>query len=313
MKRWIAGWLAAVFLFSAGVACAEGSPGSGTAGIQESVVTIEGEEIGSLGENLMFLAELMKNEDVRALLSRQDVSDLFTEAVLKVAVWLYENRPVAMKVLAELGVSENDCVLIGRVWDAFERVRSKAQEYAGTEDGKLLDREWQLIKDDPDLQAVQNSLIRVLTSKDTQELAGELLAAADAESGEDAQDGPLTQQAKEREVDGTSVSGRMLLRIMKILDESEWDSEHLTNLLMNENIWNLVMHLANRESEVIPVAQEEFEKLMEDPEMADFITRAIVDVISVKDRLFELADEMPEGVPADADGDITDQKEDAAP
>ena len=312
MKKWIAGWLAAVFLFSAGVARAEGSPGSGTAGIQESVVTIEGEEIGSLAENLLFLAELMENEDVRALLSRKDVSDLFTEAVMEVVIWLYENRPVAMKVFAEMGVSEKDCVLIGRIWESFERVRSKALEYAETEDGKLLEQEWQQVRDDPDLQAVQSSLLRVLTSKDTQKLAEELMAAADTEPAEDAQDGPLTQQAKEKEVDGTTASGRILLRIMKILDENEWDSENLANLLMNEHIWQLAVHLANRESEVIPVAQEEFGKLMDDPETADFITRAVMDLISVKDRLFELTDKAREDSPADADI-TTDQKEDTAP
>ena len=302
MKRWIAAWLALMVLFSAGTALASGEPPKGTVEIQEALVSEEGAELGSLGENIGFLVKTLQNEEIRSLLSRDDVKEIFTEVILKVLIWMYENRPVTMKILAEAGVSEKECGFIEKIWDSAEHIRDAVNEYSQTEDMQRLVREAELLINDPDINAARDNLIRALTSEDASAI---LQASADAVA---AGTGDLTLEAEERNVDTKSFIGSVLLRFMRILEESQWSSEYLPQLLKNEKLWNFAIHLANREISIAPVIQEEYEKLTGDPEMMAFFRQTALTLVNAKDQVLALL----ENIGGEGTENTEEQKEETA-
>ena len=151
MKRWIAGIMAAVLL----AACTPAGAGEAPAG-----------KSGTLAENLGFLREMADNEDVRSLIQIQDVQDLMTEVVAQVVIWMVQNRPVTMDILAELGVGETDLRCIGRIWDSAERIRDAWQAYFETEDGRRLAAEMEAAQRDPEIQEALDNFLDMCTCED---------------------------------------------------------------------------------------------------------------------------------------------------
>ena len=92
MKRWLAGLLSVMILFSGGLCLAENAEPMENADIQETVVSVEGESLGTLSENIRFLKDLAADEEVRELLGMEEVKTVTSEVIWRVLVWLYRNR-----------------------------------------------------------------------------------------------------------------------------------------------------------------------------------------------------------------------------
>ena len=103
MKKWLAVLLSVMILFSGSLCLAESTEPKENADIQETVVSVEGESLGTLSENIRFLKDLAQNKEVRELLGMEEVKTVTSEIIWRVLIWLYQNRPVTMKILAELG------------------------------------------------------------------------------------------------------------------------------------------------------------------------------------------------------------------
>ena len=331
MKRWFAGILAVILLFSGGSAFAESSPAQGNAGLPEAAAE-DGEGTGTLKDNLRFLVDTFRNEEVQSLLRRKDIQDLFNEVIVKVLVWMIENRPVTMKILAEMGVSESECGLIGRIWDSADRITAAAEEYWETEDGKLLKQEFDAVLNDPDINEAFESMFRIFGSGEFVQLLQEIKEAADSdapaaegtavpgdspETGTDGeedgepepQEGLLMQQAKERQLDSTTFSGQVLMAAIRLLDQADLEMDFLGKLLTNENLWTLISHLARRESNAVLQAREEYKQLMNDPEIAAFFRRTADELFAARDQIYDLID----GLSEEETPGSGDQKEEIVP
>lgn len=334
MKRWFAGILAVILLFSGGSAFAESNPAQGNASLPETA-SEDGKGIGTLADNFRFLAETFRNEEVRGLLQRQDIQDLFNEVILRVLIWMIENRPVTMEILAELGVSKTDRGYIDRIWDSADRIAAAAEEYKETEDGKLLQQEIELVQNDPDINEALDSLFRFFNSGEFVQLLQEIQEAADTDAEEaegtavpgdspetgttgteeetagasEPQEGLMMQQARERQMDSTTFSGKVLLAVIRLLDNTDLEIDFLAKLLTNENLWTLIIHLANRESDVALQVREEYEHLMSDPEMVMFLKTTADELFAARDQIFDLMG----GVSEEELPESGDQKEEVVP
>ena len=99
------------------------------------MVSGEGEAPGSLAQNLRMIQNLLKDEDMQAILKNKDASAVTAEIALRVLMWLVQNRPVTIKILVELGIGETELKCIEKIWDSSERVAAAYKEYLDSEDG----------------------------------------------------------------------------------------------------------------------------------------------------------------------------------
>ena len=269
IKRRLAVMLAGMVLFSCVTAPAENT-GRDTVGIQESVVTREGETAGTLKEHFLLLAQLAEKEEVRNLMRMEDVSIIANEVVWKVLVWMARNRPVTMKILAELGLAESELRNVGKLWDSAERVYAAFEEYSGTEQGKRMITDLDALLNDEVFTKSLKSLQALLTSEDL----GNILTALKEVTESDRTgwtEGTLTKEALDRNVDQTTFTGSLLLALFNVLDQTGWAMESLPDLLMNENLWRFLKDINEGSKELDRTMQEEFSLLAEDTEMTAFL------------------------------------------
>lgn len=279
MKRRLAALLACMVLFSCAAAPAE-DIGLHTVDIQESLVSREGQEDRTLEEHLLQILELLQRKEVRNLLKIEDVSLIASEVIWNVLVWMWDNRPVTMKILAELGIGETDLRNVDKLWDSAERLSSALEEHSKSEQGQRLEAEIHALAADEEFRKSLNSLADLMTSEDLGNLLASLQEAA--ESGSTAlSDGPLTAAALERELDRASFTGSLLLSLLNVLDQSEWARETLPGLLFNENLWRLLLDAAQGSEELDRIFREEFTLLTSDPEMNSFLQRTLYAVFNL--------------------------------
>jgi len=278
MKRWLAGLLSVMILFSGGLSLAENAEPKENADIQETVVSVEGENLGTLSENIRFLKDLAQTEEVLDLLKIEDVKNVTSEIIWRVLVWLFQNRPVTMKILAELGVKESDLRCIEKIWDSADRIGIALEKHSQTEDGRQLQAEAAAVKNDPELQESWDNFQELATSEDLVTVLNELNAAAKTEFAErKSSDGVLTQEALNRQVDQSSFSGKLILKALSILDQSEWARESVPKLLKNENLWRFLTHLSSGNKELDSVLREEFVLIVSDPEINVFFQQTLTE------------------------------------
>ena len=265
--------LALAMLFPAALpALAENPEKKETADIEESMVTLEDEDLGSLAENFTLIKDLLKDEEVQGILNNQEVASVTSEIVFRILVWMFQNRSVTMKILAESGVSEADRQSIEKIWDSVDRVTSAYTDYLETEDGKQLQAECEAVKADPDIQQSVADFKDLVTSKDLNLLLQAITEAAKADAAENALEGSqLTQSAVEKEIDDTTFMGTMILQVMKILDQSTWAQDSVPKLAKNENLWKLLTHLANGNQELDQLLRTELKLILGDREINVFI------------------------------------------
>ena len=159
MKKWLAVLLSVMILFSGSLCLAESTEPKENADIQEAVVSVEGESLGTLSENIRFLKDLAQNEEVRELLGMEEVKTVTSEIIWRVLIWLYQNRPVTMKILAELGVKESDRRCIEKLWDSADRIGEALMNHSQTEDGRQLQAEAEAVKNDPDIYDANGEIV----------------------------------------------------------------------------------------------------------------------------------------------------------
>ena len=305
VKRWLAA-LAAGIMFFSGTAALSEAPGRDTVGIQESLVSREGTSGQTLEEQFLDLLKVLDTEEVRNLLKYEDVQEIFTEVIVKVIIWMAENRTATMKILTELGVGEGDRRCIGKIWDSAERISAVSREHRDPEDGKLLEEEFNDLMGDPDFQRFLLNLETALQSDHIRALSEAVKSAAESAVAPEPGSGPLAQEAV-RQLGRENFTATLLSLLMNVADESEWIREDVPKLLKHEKLWTFMRHLTMAGSEVNQVLQEEFRTLTADPEVSAFLERTLNAVHAVGEKAVSLS-----SVPAPGNGS-QENTEEAAP
>ena len=278
MKRWLAALLAVALLFSGGTVLAENANSRDIVDIQESMSSREGETVGTLAENILFLMEALQKEEIRSLLKMEDVQDILSEVVYRVLAWLVENRPVTMKILAELGVVESDLRCIEKLWDSADRISAATEAYMETEDGKQLSAEIKAVQQDQELRETLVRFAELLSSEDLLSMLSTISDAVDqVADAERASAGSLTEIALSRQLDPTSFIGNLVIDLLIVLERSKWARESLPALLNSETLWPLLNHLADN-TQLDAIYQEELTLLMRDPDINDFLQRTLTEL-----------------------------------
>ena len=272
MKRLLAGWLAVTLLFAAGITLAENPGEENTVSIEESLVSGEGLDPGSMAQNLRMLQELLKNEDVREILKNPDVNSVLSEVLGRILVWMIKNKEVTMKILTEMGVNETDRNSIEKIWDSLDRINESYKEYLETDDGKQLAAEYAAVKNDPDVIQSAKDFQTLSTSEDLDQLLKALDAAVDADkSNDEMENGQLTQAVLDREVSDKTFVGTLILEIVQVLDSSPWAQNSLPKLANNENVLKFLHHLAKGTPEQDKLIRDELQLILGDREVNLFI------------------------------------------
>lgn len=299
-KRWLAGLLAGLVLFSWSAAPAEGS-GRDTVGIQESLVSREDTPSLTLEEHLQLILDLLQKEEVQHLLKIEDVSKITTEVVWKVLAWMISHRPVTMEILREFGLAEADRACVGKIWDSADRVAGAVREYEKSEEGIELQAAAHALLNDPDFRDSLEDFLAMISSEDFREILDSFRNAAASGPEEVPGNGPLTQAAMDKHLDSGSFLGTLLLDVLGMLDRSEWARESLPALLTNDNLWALLLLLTNGSAEVNDAVANEIRLLSEDEEVYAFAERALSASSSLVKELRRLGgtvpDENPDEIP----------------
>lgn len=278
MKRWIAWILAAALLLACFPAAAQNTVGMSDADIQESMISREDGTESTLGETLVFFITLLQDEEIQDLFQIQDVKDLVNEGAVKVLVWMIQNRPVTIKILAEFGMSEEDIRCVEIVWDSADRIAAKWDEYAGTEDGKQLNAEIDAVRNDPELAQGLTSFLEMITSEDFLSIVETIAkTVTDISAEEETDRSAWDMQALgelEAKIDTTTVTGGLFKELLTVMQNSPWGQESLPEVLHNENLKNAAIHLS-RENEFTVFLKEEVAALGKNPEVNGMIRRLI--------------------------------------
>ena len=272
MKRLLAGWLAMMFLFAAGISLAESSKDDETVNIEESLISGEGLDPGSMAQTLRMFEELLQDEDVKAILKNKDVNSVASEVLTRILIWMIQNKEVTMKILAEMGINETDRNSIEKIWDSLERINDSYKEYLETDDGKQLAAEYAAVKNDPDVIAAANDFKALSTSEDLNQLLQALNEAVEADkTNDEMENGELTQAVLDREVDDKTFVGALIIEIMQVLDRSPWAQKSLPKLATNENVLKFLEHLAKGSPEQDKLIRDELRLILGDREVNLFI------------------------------------------
>ena len=274
MKRWLA-WILipalALSSFSGAAALSEDEM-PGTAEIQESVITDEGDrEPDTLNDNLRLIIDTFHSPEFQDLLKNDEVKDVLSEGTTRVAIWLLENRTVTMKILKELGVSEKDRQCVEKIWDSASRLYNLEQEYEQSEDGQLLRAEIQALWNNP---VFQQFLKDYRTSMETIDFR-ELLKAVKrtVEEGPDSPGDPdLATVFRAEGVEDDSIPAALIMVFLSFAQLNQVSNRSLKLLLKEKDFWTVVLHIANNRLNMdqLPML-EEFRKLTSDPEVMDFL------------------------------------------
>lgn len=297
LKRWTAGLLAGLFLFSACFAFAEKTGGDSTVRIQESLVSREGEAPDSLEDTFRMLIRLSQREEVRNMLKIEDVSSIFTDVILKVLEWMDQNRPVTDKILTELGIGEDDLGCINKIWDSADRIAEATRTFQDSETGQRLEREFTELFMDPDFRESVSNFQALVSAEEVENVLSALQQTV--ESGKEVSetsDVKLTDEALERQLGRASFTGSLLIVLLEEIQQSAWGRDSLPKLLKNESLRTLLTDLAATDTELDKVIREEISSLLTDQEVTDFIFRASRSATNVINEYKSLSDSVGESV-----------------
>lgn len=126
--------------------------------------------ISEMSENLKIVSALLNSEDFRHLLEIDDVKFLISDILAESVIWMLQNRPVTMKILAELGAAENDLKVINRLWDSETVIEHSVVDYLDEPDGQLLQEQANQLFGSSDFLQTVKDFTSLATSEDLQNL-----------------------------------------------------------------------------------------------------------------------------------------------
>ena len=269
--------LSLVLLLTAPLAALAEDPGiKENADIEESMVSGEGEAPGSLAQTFRIIQNLLKDEDMQAILKNEDVRTVTAEITFRVLMWLVQNRPVTMKILVELGISETELKSIEKIWDSSERVADAYKEYLDSEDGKQLMAEFEAVRNDPEILGCVTDFRDLLTSGDLKLLLVTLKDfSRDTLADSVLYDGPLSQEAEELNLERSDFIGKLIFEILHVLEQSDWAQSSLPKLADNKNLWLFLHHLSTGNPELNQLVRQEFVQIIDDEEIMAFLQKTL--------------------------------------
>ena len=288
MKRWFAALLAGIMLFGWGTACAEQRPQTNADIVAQMATQENSEEKTGLTDMFTTLIEVVTSEEFRSLLEFDDVKEVINDVLAVTLSWLYENRPVTMKIFRELGVEDQELSIIDRLWDSMDRILSALDDYLTSEEGKALEASWTELQSDKSFKKFVTDFVSLVNKEDIQALIrtliqairteGEILSEleADKEKEETAFSSSMILKAREKlRAKGltkeTSISGS-LLRILEHVMNSEWAKDAMPELIEKECLWNFIEQISGiADSELAKTIRAELSALGEDPEMQQYM------------------------------------------
>ena len=292
MKRWLAALLAATLLLSALPGLAENGPEVDTVGIEESVVSPQGDDAGD-AENREILLSLLQDEEIKSLLKNDELRDVLSEITWDVLVWLFQNRPVTMKILKELGFSEQEVGCVAKLWDSAERISAILDNFKESESSRQLDADFEALIHDPDIRESAVNFRRMATSGQITLLLEALTySLEDKPVGE--YSGLLTDEALRRKLDTATFTGKLILQLLHIVEESDWARESLPKLRDNENLWRFLIDVAKFNPELDRQLLQEISLVTGDPELFDFLKKAVSQIVILHRYLSDGPDTKPQ-------------------
>ena len=239
----------------------------------------------SLQEYVHLVTVLLESEDFRHLMEVEDFQYFLNDVLLDTLEWLWQNRPVAMKILDELDLSEEDRRLVTDIWDSAERIEANLKEYAATPDGAKLMEDLLTLMDSEHLYQSLSDLGDLLSSDDLEKvllaLSGSLEETSEAVPEGD--DTPLVELIRAHGMDPDSETFTQVRRLYRLVADSPWAQQSLPRLLSDETLWDLVNRLLTLPEEpMLEPSRQELRALAEKPELIrllDQITPVIADFI----------------------------------
>lgn len=290
MKRACA-FLLAMILFTVGTGIfssgAEYIGGNELVEIQQSLVSSENTESGGLGSNLIQLLVMVQNDDVRSLLTIQDFTDVMNEIVLRVLVWLYENRPVTMEIFAELGAESRDIRCIEKIWDSLERIVRARDEYNKTDEGTKLIQEVQDLAQDQEFNDNLMKLIDLGSFENVSKFFEDMLNGISRESSSGDGNEWIVQLATERKMKTDSFVGSLIIRAIALIFANPEANESMEKIISNEKLWILLAELAKDRGKLDNVLFDEIRTLLNDEEIMDFVQRMTTGAVMEAKKLQE--------------------------
>ena len=306
VKRWGAVLLAVILLLGCALAGAEERTQT-NAEIVEQLESREktgsGEAGGAL-EMLKTLGEILISEDFRSLLEYEDVKEVFNEIILETTLWLYENRPVTIKILRELGLSEKETVIVEKLWDSLDRIINSMEVYLETEDGKALQSSYTALTESNAFQRVWEDFVKLVKKEDLQDLLKTLKGALEGQLEEarafiDATivEGETSEQVEEklsrfqekfnriveeRGGDPQAIALTTGMQIFARVAESDWAKNSMPDLMEEEALWTFLEQLENLlNSPIMETAKQEMINLLQDEEIRDYLTELINGMVGI--------------------------------
>lgn len=280
MKQLCAFLSAVVLAFSCLSAGAE-SAGMPENQVPETAETAVSPENGSAGHGaitdviLTFVA-LIKSEDFQALVKYDDVRLVLSDIVWEALLWLWQNRPVTMKILTELGVPPAEQEIISRIWDTAEQIVAQETAYTQTEDGKQLIQEFRELSAHPSWETLRQGFISMVQPSEIQalldSLSGTSPSGQSADGEQDVTAASLLDKAKNLGVDLSEGNAESLAALLNILFRFSWARESLHELMKTSVFWKFVFHLY--QSHLSPsggLVRTELRSLLSEPEIRKYL------------------------------------------
>ena len=250
-----------------------------TVEIEERMVTDDSRmSAGTLAENIRLFLDLLESEDVRSLLKIDDVKDVLGEIVARTIIWLWQNRPVTMKILAELGVPEEEREAISVIWDSAERMEKQELAYLKTDEGKAFLRDLEELRKLPAFNRLLQEYTAMVKARDVNDFFSILrrvgdknLAVPPSLTPED-----LKQLAESYGYQVTGVDAREMSDILAWMYQYTGVADSLAELAGEPVFWRVFFNLYERHlNPEDGILAEEIAGLLDNSKVRDYLSRLV--------------------------------------
>lgn len=284
--------------------------------IEEKLVSGEGKAFdGTLAGTLDLVSKFITDPEYMHILRIKDVQDIMNEVVLRGLVWLWQNRPVTMKVLKELGVKKEERSLISTIWDSAERLEAAEKDYILTEDGQQLKAEFEELKKHPACDGIVKGFFNVISAQNVRELLDAL--HRDEGDTQEAYEPVTTDEVRDYakqmgyEEQMTDADAEYLAHLVEVVQHLYGAESALGELMTTEIFWKTLLHLYISHFSDTGVIREEVDKLLSDRKIREYISNLSESVAAIIRRAEKkLAEESAEtAAPGTGEGTETEAGE----